>query len=226
MEISISQLQGLRGLASLIVVLTHLARAFDSDLFLPTSSETAYPRLLQYPPLRIIPQGRIGVSIFSLVTGFVCALKPLRQIRAGQPEAALTGIAKSAFRRIPRLVFPASLATVIIWLVCQLGGFRISKGVASWWVGATSPVREEGGSVVALGRLAGNLVSTWTSGGNVYDGNQWTLWPLLKGSMMVYMAVVGMVFIRVRWRMVICLGLFVYYYVANDCKFLDFLSLP
>jgi hypothetical protein len=55
-------------------VLTHIARAFDGDLFLSTSVEGASPRLLQWPYLRILAQGRIGVTIFAFVTGFVCAL--------------------------------------------------------------------------------------------------------------------------------------------------------
>jgi len=91
--------QGLRGLASLSVVLTHLFRSFDPDLFLPTSSEHAPPRFPQYPVIRVISQGRIGAAIFSLITGFVCALKPFRQIGAGQRDVALRGIARSVANR-------------------------------------------------------------------------------------------------------------------------------
>ncbi len=45
--------------ASTMVVLTHVARAWDSDLFLATSGENVPPRLLQLPILRVLIQGRI-----------------------------------------------------------------------------------------------------------------------------------------------------------------------
>ncbi|TGO81169.1 hypothetical protein BPOR_1302g00010 [Botrytis porri] len=94
---NVKWVDGLRGIASLLVVATHIARAFDPDLFLASSGEGIRPRLLQLPILRILPQGRIGVTIFSLVTGYVCALKPIRQCRAGNPTACFNTISRSAF---------------------------------------------------------------------------------------------------------------------------------
>merc|ERR1712093_268104 len=111
---NVKWVDGLRGFASLLVVFTHICRAFDEELFKPTSAEGAPPRILQYPIIRILFQGRIGVTIFSLVTGYVCALKPLRQCRAGQQEAMFSGLARSAFRRVPRLILPTTMATTLI----------------------------------------------------------------------------------------------------------------
>ncbi len=134
-----SRIQGLRGCASILVVFTHIARAFDEDLFKPTSGEGLPPRILQYPIIRILFQGRIGVTIFSLVTGYVCALKPIRQIRAGNPDHAFKSVARSAFRRVPRLILPTTLATTLISFFCQFGVFEVGNRVDSWWVNYTSP---------------------------------------------------------------------------------------
>ena len=121
------------------MVLTHIARAFDGELFMSTSKEDLPPRVLQWPFLRILVQGRIGVTIFAFVTGYVCALKPIRLCLQGNQEAAFTSIGKSALRRVPRLVLPAALATTIIWFLTQFGVFLVAKRCDSWWAGATSP---------------------------------------------------------------------------------------
>src|SRR4051812_4233029 len=111
---NVKWVEGLRGIASVMVVMTHVARAFDYALFFPRDNPDAPPRFLQYPIIRVPTQGRIGVPIFAFLTGFVCALKPLKLGRnRHQQGEALMAVAKSAFRRPPRLVLPAAIATFI-----------------------------------------------------------------------------------------------------------------
>ncbi len=164
------------------------------------------------------------MTIFSLVTGYVCALKPLRQIRAGNPEAAFNSVARSAFRRVPRLILPTSIATFLIWLFCQFGVFEVGNRIESWWVNYTSPnmtpfIGE------AIQSLLVNLITTWTRSWNIYDNNQWTLLPLLKGSMLVYMFIVATAYCKTRYRMICEFALFVYYYICGDCKTVSHLTI-
>lgn len=201
-----------------MIVLTNIARAWYGNLFLSADKEGVVPHVLQWPLIRILFQGRIGVAIFSLVTGYVCALKPIGQMRAGRPDAALSSVAKSAFRRVPRLVLPTSIATLAIWICCQLGCFTISHRTTSLWVDSSSPQPAESLGE-AIWDLTYNEITTWTHGKNVYDGNQWALWPLLKGSCTVYVTLFATVYVRTRYRMMMTFGLFVYYYAAGDCKF-------
>lgn len=195
--------------------MTHIARAFDGDLFLPSSGQDVAPRLLQLPFLRILVQGRIGVSIFAFVTGYVCALKPIKLSRQGQQEAAFTSISKSALRRVPRLVIPTAFATCIIWVMAQFGLFLVAKRSDSWWVGATAPdqVPHLGD---ALYSLFYNIITTWTNGHNSYDGNQWTLLPLLKGSFWVYIFIFATAYMQPRYRMMATMSMFAYFWVASD----------
>jgi peptidoglycan/LPS O-acetylase OafA/YrhL len=205
-------------MASVLVVLTHIARALDPDLFSSTSHEHQPPRLLQLPFIRVFVQGRIGVSIFSLVTGYVCALKPIRQIARGQHEAAALGIAKSAFRRVPRLVLPVTIATVGIYVLCQLGAFRVAKVTDSPWLSYSSPEYKEH-FVESVRYLLFNIIETWVYCRNAFDPNHWNLQPLLKGSMLVYISLLASMYARPKYRMMMSLGQWVYYWIANDCKF-------
>jgi hypothetical protein len=199
------------------VVFTHLCRSFDEDIFKPTSAEGAAPRIAQLPIIRILFQGRVGVTIFSLVTGYVCALKPIRQYRAGNHDAAFTSISKSAFRRIPRLVLPTTIATTVIWFICQLGAFRVGNQVDSWWLNYTSPNMSPD-LWEAIKQLIYHIITTWTNQWNIYDANQWTMLPLLKGSMWIYMVLVATAHVKPRYRMMVDLAFFTYFYVSNDCK--------
>ncbi|KAH8668651.1 hypothetical protein BX600DRAFT_261418 [Xylariales sp. PMI_506] len=198
--------------------MTHIARAFDGDLFFPASSETAAPRLLQLPFFRILVQGRIGVAIFSFVTGYVCALKPIKLSRQGNQEAAFASMSKSALRRVPRLVIPTALATCIIWVMAQFGLFLVAKRSDSWWSGKTAPDQVPH-MLDALKSLLYNIISTWTYGRNAYDGNQWTLLPLLKGSLEVYVFILATAYLQAKYRMLASLGMFGYFWFAADSAF-------
>ncbi|KAI0475470.1 acyltransferase family-domain-containing protein [Xylariaceae sp. FL0804] len=217
-EGNVKWVDGLRGLASSLVVLTHITRAFYGELFLPVSAEGAAPRVLQLPFLRFLVQGRIGVAIFSFVTGYVCALKPIKLYRQGNPDAAFSAVSKSALRRVPRLVIPCALATIIIWLMSVLGMFLVGKQSDCWWCDATSPTRIPN-VFQSIEHLIFNIINTWTHGANDYDGNQWTLLPLLRGSLQVYMFVVATARIQPRYRMMGSLMVWLYFYIAGDSTF-------
>ncbi|KAJ5647280.1 hypothetical protein N7490_003652 [Penicillium lividum] len=208
---SVKWIDGLRGIASFLVVLTHLARAWDYNLFSPRDTADAPPRLLQQPIFRIPWQGRIGVTIFAFLTGYVCALKPLKQSRSGDKGAALFTVGKSAFRRPPRLIFPATIALVISWVVAQFGGFVVANRSDCWWCRYASPELKDSFWKELL-RLGGNFLSTWTTGIMAYDDHQWALLPLLKASMLIYILIVATVFVAFRWRMMIYVGMMLYFH--------------
>ncbi|RDW95009.1 hypothetical protein BP5796_00772 [Coleophoma crateriformis] len=217
---NVKWVDGLRGVASFLVVVTHLCRALDDALFSPSMGEepNSPVRLFQRPFLRVFVQGRIGVAVFSLVTGYVCALKPIRTMRSGRPEVALQDVAKSAFRRVPRLFLPAAIATTICWFAAQFGVFEVGKRGDSVWIALTNPEPTLwfNDSLISL---FSSLIHTWTNGQNYYDGNQWTLMPLLRGSMMVYIMLFITAYMEPRHRMITIFGFFLYYYIGNDSVF-------
>jgi len=183
----------------------------------PTSEVEAPPKLFQYPFLRVLTQGRIGVAIFALVTGYVCALKPIRQIRAGDRNAMFNGVSKSAFRRVPRLILPTAIATTITWFFCQFGVFQVAEKADSWWLNFSAP-RMTPYIGEAIYSLLLEMIMTWSRGWNMYDHHTWTMLPLLKSSMLVFIFLFAAAYCKTRYRIMVELGLFVYFYVSNDCK--------
>ena len=96
--------------------------------------------------MRIFAAGPFWTSIFFLLSGYVCAIKPLRLCAAGQPDEARRVIASSSFRRLLRIGVPATLGTTFAWALCQLGLFDIVGDTEyySAWLQVTIPYKVNG----------------------------------------------------------------------------------
>ena len=91
---------------------------------------------LTLPIIRLLLQGGyLAVTIFFVMSGYVCSLKALKLARQGNTEAARAVIASSAFRRIIRLGVPAIFATTISWFLDQFGAFNTARSLPwnSWF---------------------------------------------------------------------------------------------
>ncbi len=202
--------QGLRGLTSVLVIVTHISRAFDFPLFWPADHHDGSPRLLQLPFLRIPWQGRIGVPIFAFLTGFVCSYKPLKlAYQQGNAPAALKSVARSAFRRPPRLVLPALIATFISFVLSCLGAYKASNHCDSFWVRFDAPDPMDFGRNVQ--RLFRTSLTTWTNTENIFDRHQWAMRPLLIGAFQVYIVLAATIGMRFKYRMLVHVLLIVYW---------------
>ncbi|KAK4096445.1 hypothetical protein N658DRAFT_436117 [Parathielavia hyrcaniae] len=207
---NIKWVEGLRGITSVLVITTHVSRAFDFALFWPADSKDGTPRLLQLPYLRIPWQGRIGVPIFAFLTGFVCAYKPLKlAYQQGNQAASLKSIARSAFRRPPRLILPALIATLISFVLSSLGGYKAANHCDSFWVRFDAPDLvpfKEG-----VRRLFRTSLTTWTNTENVYDRHQWAMRPLLIGAFQVYIVLAATIGMRFKYRVLVHVLLILYW---------------
>jgi hypothetical protein len=141
----------------------------------------------------------MGVIIFIYVTGYVCALKPLALFRRGNYEAGWSCISKSALRRLPRLLYPSAVATVIAWAATQLGLFEAAKTTNSYYL--TQTVEDKLPLSSSVGHLFVNIFNTWTGAGNKYDVHQGTLFELFKGGMYVLLFISATAKVQAKFRM-------------------------
>ena len=115
-------LDGLRGLAALMVVAFHLLARWAEPMFYPT----IYPHgdaLATFLPLQVA--GQVGVNLFFLISGFVIMMTLEKT----------TGLADFTIRRAARLwpamIFCASLSTI---LINASGIAYVYENVARWQV--------------------------------------------------------------------------------------------
>jgi hypothetical protein len=204
--------KGVRGVASFFVVVTHLCRAWNYSLWFPRDDENATPQLMQLPFIRLPWQGRIGVTMFAFLTGYVCAIKPLRQAKSGNTSAALTTLAKSAFRRPPRLILPATIALIIAWFFAQIGGFNVSQKCDSGWLRSSSP-HNIGSLDTEIPRFFRQWQRNWIENHNDYDDHQWALNPLLRGAFLIYLTLFATIYMKNHFRILVLSSLVAWYWV-------------
>jgi hypothetical protein len=150
------------------------------------------------------------VPIFAFLTGFVCAYKPLKlAYQQGNSAAALKSIARSAFRRPPRLVLPALVATFISFVMSALGGYKAANHCDSFWVRFDAP--DPLPFYKNIRRLFTTSLTTWTNTENLFDRHQWAMRPLLIGAFQVYIVLAATIGMRFKYRMLVHVLLIVYW---------------
>lgn len=153
--------------------------------------------------------------MFAFLTGYVCAIKPLRQAKSGNIPAALETLGKSAFRRPPRLIMPATIALLIAWAFAQTGAFEVAHHSDSQWLRNAVPTNI-GGLNTEIPRLIRNFRMAWSGANNEYDDHQWALLPLLQGAFLIYVLLFATVFMKFRMRLFTCLVLFWWYWMRTS----------
>ncbi|KAJ5657239.1 uncharacterized protein N7484_000888 [Penicillium longicatenatum] len=208
-------IDGIRGIAAIIVVTYHVCSAFAKWLNSPAIEENGEVFIFQQPFLRIIFAGRFAVSLFFLISGYVNSFNSIKQIRNGDQSGVLSKLSRNTILRAGRLVVPTNVAILTVWLVCQLNGFRIANQVDSDWVRvvATAPdptFRD------ALAGLFRNWVLFWKSGDSPYDRTYWTIPYFLKGSMLVYLTLLATTHTTPRSTKLLLICLYGYSWLNGD----------
>jgi peptidoglycan/LPS O-acetylase OafA/YrhL len=192
-----SYLDGLRGVAALIVLHSH----FLTNWFYPLrsgylSSETDI-HILQLPIIRLFYAGRASVAIFFVISGFVLSYKPLQLLRNGEQGKVLQTLGSSVFRRSFRLWIPIIVGTFIsavlacynLYTPVPSRGELIPPVFPTWqeqmwhWWGDlcqfSFPWKGAG--------VDGNGAA-----GFVYNGHLWTIPVEFYGSIVVFVTVLGL----------------------------------
>ncbi|KIW04294.1 uncharacterized protein PV09_04590 [Verruconis gallopava] len=200
--------EGLRGMAAVFVMTSHLALSY-ADFLEAARSKNQPPRWYNMPFIRVIFEGSPWVSVFLVLTGFVNALKPIKQTRAGHVDAALSDLASSCFRRSLRLMLPCTIATFLAWILAETGGFQTGRMVMSHWL-VTTCAKPSGGLWLAIGTLFRAIMDTWSWNNNEIERNQWAMLYFLKGAMAVYVFLLATLKTRATYRMYLAAGLVAY----------------
>ncbi|PGH04129.1 hypothetical protein GX51_03636 [Blastomyces parvus] len=206
---------GLRGVASFVVVTGHICTAFVPFLHNPTAREGQGPLFFQLPILRLVVGGRGAVAIFFIITGFVNSLNPIKNARSNNTSVALVNLARSTFTRSGRLVMPTSVAVCIAWFLAQLGAFHMASRVDASWIRLQAhPPDPTWGQ--ALFKLFRALTLFWHSGPGEYDGTHWTLVYFLQGSFRVYLALLAMMLLKTGYWRLITAFLYIWCWSTGD----------
>lgn len=118
-----SYLDGLRGIASVVVFICHYTEENHPSLIPshglnPDGSPSSW---VQLPFIRILFSGRPMVHIFFVISGFALSYKPVKAIHSRNLDRCFSLLSSSAFRRPIRLFGPCMASTFLIMLLVQAG---------------------------------------------------------------------------------------------------------
>lgn len=190
-------LDGLRGFAAISVSMLH---------FLMTS----YPRMsygygyngenwyfTQLPIIRIAYSGPTMVAIFFIVSGFALSAKGIQLMRDQSHIASLQALSSSTFRRSFRLFLPSFASAFLAFVFQRLGLLAgdLPPGYVSSWRNDT----------VNFLWFLRRLFDAWSLTPHIgwYNGPLWTIPIEFRGSMVVYLVLMGLSRSQMRVRLVV-----------------------
>ena len=211
-----SYLDGLRGIASIIVFICHytennyglLVRSYGLDPQKPSG-------WLQLPYLRIIFSGRPMVHIFFVISGFVLSYKPIKAIHVRDLDKCYTTLSSSTFRRAFRLFGPCIVSTFMIMCLVQMG--YLGKAQDSWsvqfWKWKDAVFHQ--------------ITWGWSWDTDLrpnYDIHLWTIPIEFAHSMLLFMVILMLSRVRLRMRQTMVFGLMIYCLTCGKWAGFEFLA--
>lgn len=199
---NIAALDGLRGVACLIVFNEHLTYNLTAT-FLHGLGDGGIYLAYRLPILRLPWAGWSMVDIFFVISGYVLSYKPFKQYDLEQNARGAYGtIATSILKRGPRLYLPTFAALWIIAVCSNIGVFDAGRSVEQleqnvYWLHEASPMK-----AASLGQQLADAWARCLTMFNVvnwrmdihsgdYDMHTWTIPVEFRTSMLLFMALIA-----------------------------------
>ena len=170
------QLEAIRGIASVIVVMHHFALSFAPNL----------KQALRGTPGAFLMNGDGAVTLFFVLSGFVLTR---RYFVSGSGD-----VAGAALKRLPRLLVPAAFSTLIGYLILASGSawyIRAATVSHSGWLVTFGGAGQGKGFMPSLpDALVKSVTVFFWPVQFQYNSNLWTMLPEFAGSMFCFAYVV------------------------------------
>lgn len=177
------ELEGLRGIAAVVVVLYHNLLAFYAFAFFGLGNPDSSPRhepfevFVHGSPFAVFLSGTFAVAIFFVLSGFVLSI--------GYVQTKRSDIIKNlAAKRYLRLMLPALASILLCYVLLRLGLSHAQAAGAitqsGWLLGQWNFAPN------LLEALKGGLFGIFVDGMNVYNNVLWTMTIEFAGSFIVF----------------------------------------
>lgn len=178
----VKYIDGLRGLASIIVVLSHFVVFFYPSLYTGDPGEARFVSKLDIviagTPLNLIYNGNFAVCIFFLLSGYVLSYK---FFKTNDYEHVISG----AFRRYFRLLIPVLAVNIVTFVLMKENLFfnrQVGDIIGShWWLN-----QQWSFNPTISNLLRESFLGVFFLQADNYNPAQWTMTYELLGSFLVF----------------------------------------
>jgi peptidoglycan/LPS O-acetylase OafA/YrhL len=189
------ELEGLRGLAAIVVVIYHFSIAFYLVMFFGpgVSAPVQHMRLednLYASPIAGLMSGTFAVAVFFVLSGFVLSIG---FFQTGKIEI----VKKLAAKRYVRLMLPALASILICYTLIKLGLSHTQEAAAvtrsSWLAISWNFVPH------LFTAIQNGIFGIFVTGSNIYNNVLWTMTSEFSGSFLVFGTLLMFARSRYRW---------------------------
>lgn len=205
-----ASLDGLRGVACLLVFNQHLSYNFSQAFLEGWNGQEDRNWIIQLPIIRILWSGNAMVAIFFVISGYVLSYKPLRQMQTNSDQVLRT-INSSIVRRGIRLYLPSFIATFMCMLLIRAGAFEYGReaykdGYSLVTANEDPPHRfdtfgEQFWHWWETAVLTMLYPWTWNDTTQNYDPHLWTIPTEFRCSMLLFLIQCGVCRLRLAFRL-------------------------
>ena len=178
----IAPIEGLRGIAVLLVILFHYAVVLDARFADPWIAAADSVPLLKV----VVRNGMIGVDIFFLITGFLLVLPWLRHREEGAPPPS----AREFYRRRVRRILPAYYVHLLLLFFVFV---PLVRGLEFWRYNPTHMFQNLSAHI-----FLAHYLSPWTSASVGVNGALWSL--SVEAQFYLLLPLLAPLFARAPWR--------------------------
>ncbi|KAM0417171.1 hypothetical protein ACHAPT_012808 [Fusarium lateritium] len=159
--------------------------------------------LIQLPIINLVVHGRAMVAIFFVISGYALSFSALKVIHKQDYDTLLRRMSSSVFRRGMRLALP-SFASVFLHYLAHITNIAVvRKPEATFWSDTKFMFSD-------FEFLVNPFAWKTGTGGMHYNGHLWTIPIEFRGSMVLFLTVLGLARARPSVRMATVAGLVVY----------------
>ncbi|KAI0378704.1 acyltransferase family-domain-containing protein [Hypomontagnella monticulosa] len=193
---STAYLDGVRGVASLIVFILHWSSMSFPSVNIGWGYKDATSVWL-LPFVRVIHSGAAMVAVFFVVSGFVLSRRFVQRMHSREYTELFSGLTSLTFRRAIRLFLPAFVSSAMAFVCVCLGIIDVPEKVDD------KPFENSIASYFEYLDMESNPW-TWTLElTGFYNAQLWSIAVEFRGSMIVFLLIVGLARTRTAVRLVV-----------------------
>ncbi|KAI0004851.1 acyltransferase family-domain-containing protein [Xylariaceae sp. FL0662B] len=196
-RISTEYLDGVRGVASLIVFILHWTHTPYPSVNSGWGYDEHTTSFWLLPFIRVIYSGAAMVSVFFVVSGFVLSHRFIQRMHRQEYEELLLGLTSLTFRRPIRLFLPAFASSTIAFICACFGIISIPDKVNH------KPFQHGLSSYVSYLDTESNPWSWDVDYTGFYNPQLWSIAVEFRGSMVVFLLIVGLAKTRTAVRLAV-----------------------